>query len=169
MSQETHVLAAARRELKRRKTRRLRREGLAPAVLYGYGVEPTSIQLDAKEFETMYRDAGRTSLVDLSIENGTPVRVFVQDVQRHPITQALRHVDFHAVNLRQEITTDVPVVLVGEPAAVHNNLGVLLHGLETVTVTALPADLPHQLEVSVEGLEAVDDAIHVSDLPVAGN
>ncbi len=167
MSHETYALAAAKREVVGKKSRRLRREGKIPAVLYGFGVDSTNLQLDAKEFETIYRNAGRTALVDVSVDEGLPVRVFVQDVQRHPISLALYHVDFHAVNLRQEITTDVPIVLTGEAPAVHNNEGVLLRGLETVSVTALPTELPHQIDVSIESLEVLDDTIHVSDLPAS--
>jgi len=169
MSHETYALAAAKREVVGKKSRRLRRQGKIPAVLYGFGVDSTNLQLDAKEFETVYRDAGRTALVDVSVDEGRPVRVFVQDVQRHPISLALYHVDFHAVNLRQEITTDVPIVLTGESPAVHNNEGVLLRGLETVSVTALPTELPHQIDVSIESLEALDDTIHVSDLSLSGD
>lgn len=169
MSHETYALAAAKREVVGKKSRRLRRQGKVPAVLYGFGVEATNLQLDAKEFEAVYRDAGRTALVDVSVDTGRPVRVFVQDVQRHPISQVLYHVDFHAVNLRREITTDVPIVLTGEAPAVHNNEGVLLRGLETVSVTALPTELPQQIEVSIESLEALDDTIHVSDLPQSGD
>jgi large subunit ribosomal protein L25 len=169
MSHQNFALAAGRRELVGKKARQLRKQGLAPAVLYGYRVEPTNLQLDVKAFEAVYKDAGRTALVDLSIENGRPVRVFVQEVQRHPISQSLQHVDFHAVNLRQEITSEVPVVLVGEAPAVHNNVGVLLRGLETVTVHALPTELPQHVEVSIENLAEVDDAIHVSDIRVDGN
>ncbi|MDQ3856114.1 MAG: 50S ribosomal protein L25 [Chloroflexota bacterium] len=168
MSQETTGLEVSRREAVGKKVRRLRKQGYIPAVLYGYGVEPTKLQVRVKEFEAAYKAAGRTALVDLSIENTRPVKVFVQEVQRHPISQAAQHIDFHAVNLRQELSTDVPVVLVGEAPAVRNNLGVLLHGVQTVTVHALPADLPQQLEASVEGLEEVDQAIHVSDLPSDG-
>ncbi len=152
MSHQTYTLGAARREFTGRKARRLRKEGVAPAVLYGYRVEPTNLQLDIKEFEAIYRQAGQSALVDLMIADGRPVRVFVQEVQRHPISQALLHVDFHAVNLRQEITSEVPVVLVG-----------------TVTVHALPTELPPHLDVSIESLQEVDEAIHVSDLPTSGS
>lgn len=167
MSHETPVLGAARRELLGKKSVVLRKQGLAPAVLYGYAVEPTSIQIDVREFEAVYRQAGRTALLDLNVGQGRPVKVFVQDVQRHPVNAALLHVDFHAVNLREAITSDVPIILVGEAPAVHNNIGVLLRGVETVSVHALPAELPQQIEMSIESLRNVDDAIHVSDLPTA--
>lgn len=167
MSQERTTLTGSRRQLIGRKARALRKQGLVPAVLYGYNVLPTSLQVNTRDFEAVYKRAGKTSLVDLQVDEARMVRVFVQDVQRHPISDALQHVDFHAVNLREEITAEVPVVLHGEPAAVHNNLGVLLRGLETVTVHALPANLPHQIEISVEELAEVDQAIHVSDLPTS--
>lgn len=169
MSQENASLAVSRRELVGKKVRLLRRNGYIPAVLYGYNVEPTNLQVRVKEFEAAYKLAGRSTLVDLQVGDGQPVKVFVQEVQRHPISQAAQHIDFHAVNLRLEISTDVPVVLVGAAPAVHNNVGVLLRGLEAVTVHALPSDLPHQLEVSLESLAEVDETIHVSDLAIDGN
>lgn len=169
MSHETHPLAAEPRDTQgSRPSRGLRREGRAPAVLYGYGVEPTSLVVDARTFEATYRETGNTALVDLAFGQGAPVRVFIQEVQRHPITRALIHVDFHAVNLREEIETEVPVVLMGEAPAVHNSVGVLLRGLETVTVAALPADLPQHIEISIEELNEVDDGVTVADLPASG-
>ena len=166
MSQESQPLAADARELAGKKARRLHAEGLVPAALYGYGVEPAKIQVSAREFEAAYKAAGRTTLVDLKVGDARPVKVFVQEVQRHPVSMRLRHVDFHAVNLLLNVDAEVPVVLVGESPAVHNNEGVLLRGLETVTVHALPEDLPHQVEVSIEGLTEIDQAIHVSDFTV---
>lgn len=164
MSQQDHGLAATRRELTGRKMRHIRKQGSVPAVLYGYQVEPTKLTLNAREFEAAYKTAGRTTLVDLSVEDARPVKVFVQDVQRHAISNAVQHVDFHAVNLRVTVDAEVPVVLVGESPAVHNNEGVLLRGLETVVVHALPQDLPHQIDVSIEGLTEVDQTITVADL-----
>lgn len=169
MSQEHQTLAVTPRELTGKKVHRLRKQGFVPAVLYGYGVKPTNMQVSARDFEAMYKAAGKTTLVALTAENGRSVQVFVQEVQRHPISKVPLHIDFHAVNLLLEITTEVPVVLTGEPVAVHNNVGVLLHGLDTVSVRALPADLPHQLDISVEDLAEVDQALHVSDLPTDGN
>ncbi len=169
MSDQDYSLSVEEREAVGKKTRALRRSGLLPAALYGYGVEPTKVQLPAREFEAVYRHAGSTSLVDLKLGSRKPVKVFVHEVQRHPISRDVLHVDFLAVNLRQEVTTEVPVVLVGESPAVESNLGVLLRELETVTVRALPQDLPHQIEVPAERLAEVEDEITVGDLPTDGN
>lgn len=167
MANQTYQLAAQSRELRGKKMGRLRRSGLVPAVLYGYNVQPTAIQLDAHDFEITYRATGKTALVDLSLDSGRAVRVFVHDVQRDPVTRGVRHVDFLAVNLNEAITAAVPVVLTGIAPAVHNGTGVLLRGVESVQVQARPAELPHEIQVSVEGLADVDQAIHVSDLPTA--
>lgn len=169
MSQDNLTIIANRRQLLGKKAKRLRKQGVVPAVLYGYNVQPTNLQVNAREFELTYRNAGKTSLVSLNVEDARPVRVFVHEVQRHPITLAAQHIDFHAVNLREEISAEVPIVLHGEAPAVHNNIGVLLRGQETVTVHALPTELPHQIDVSVEGLEDVDQALHVSDIRIDGN
>lgn len=167
MANQTYQLAAESRELRGKKTGRLRRQGLVPAVLYGYNVQPTALQLDAHDFEITYRSTGKTTLVDLSLDGERAVRVFVHEVQRDPVTRGVRHIDFLAVNLNEALTAAVPVVLSGVAPAVHSGAGVLLRGVETLQVQARPADLPHEIQISVDGLEEVDQAIHVSDIPTA--
>jgi large subunit ribosomal protein L25 len=167
---KTYELVVQPREISGRGGKKLRRQDLVPGTVYGHHVDAESVQVSQRELDRVYMRAGSNSLVDLKIgEDATARKVFIYKVQRDPVTHSLRHVDFMVVNLLEEITTAVPVVLVGEAPAVTRKEGLLLHGVDRVQVRALPADLPSLLEADVSGLEAVDDAIHVSDLTIPGN
>jgi large subunit ribosomal protein L25 len=163
----TYELAVELRRLVGKASRRLRKQGIIPGVLYGYQVTPTPVQVPLRDLERIYLHAGRTTLVDLRLAgDGTAHKVFIHDVQRDPVTHQLAHVDFMAPNLQAEITAQVPLLLVGEAPAVAQGIGLLLHGIDHIEVRALPANLPHVIEVDISRLESLDDTIHVSDLTV---
>jgi large subunit ribosomal protein L25 len=158
------------REVTPRGAKKLRREHILPAIVYGHKVEPIAVAVDQKEMERLYVRAGGSTLIDLKVgEEGATHKVFVHDVQRNPTTHSLTHVDFIAVNLREEMTTTVPLALVGESPAVRLGEGVLIHPLDHLQVRALPMELPPLIEVDISGLEDVDDSIYVSDLKVSEN
>jgi large subunit ribosomal protein L25 len=163
----TYELVVQKRDLIGKRTKRLRREHILPAVVYGYGVTSLPVQADQKEFEHVYLRAGSNGLVDLKVgESDQPRKVFIHTVQRHPITHTIQHVDFLAINLQEETTTTVPLVLVGEAPAVRLGEGMLLQQLDHLQIRALPSDIPALIEVDISGLDDVDAAIHVSDLQV---
>lgn len=157
-------LSAQPREIAGRAVKRLRREGLLPAVVYGQARESQLIQLDAHEFELLRRHAGRNALVDLTLDGGRPQPVLVQGIQEHPVTRHPLHVDFLVVNMREERTVDVPIVMVGESDAVDRQGGVLLHLRDTVQVRALPDALPAGLELDITPLDSFDVVLHASDI-----
>src|SRR5690349_6185519 len=117
---ETIELTVEPRELTGKASKKLRRQGLVPGILYGYSVnEPIPIQVEGRLFERVYHRAGFVHLVDLRIgETGPAAQALVSSVKRDPVTHALAHVDFKAVNPRLEITGRVPIVLTGESPAV---------------------------------------------------
>src|SRR5687767_10198617 len=150
-----------------KQVKQLRREELVPAVVYGYKVEPEAVQVAQKELERIYLRAGNSNLVDLKIgESGKPRKVFIHNVQRSPIGHNLLHVDFMAVNLTQEMTLSVPIALTGESPAAKADDAILTHGLDHVQARALPSNIPSVFELSIESLEEIDQALHVSDLEV---
>jgi large subunit ribosomal protein L25 len=168
--QKTYELVVQPRELTGKRTKKLRRQHILPAVVYGYGVQSRPVQTDQKEFERVYLRAGANALVDLKVgEMDQPRKVFVHAVQRDPITHAVEHVDFLAVNLSEEITTTVPLAIVGESPAVRIGEGMLLTQLDHLQIRALPGDLPPVVEVDISGLDELDKAIHVSDLEIPEN
>lgn len=150
-------------------TRRLRAVGIVPGVLFGKTAGSVPVQLDGKALEALYREAGRTSIVRVSIDGGRPTSAVIKSLQRHPLSGRAVHVDFFAPDLTHEMTVEVPIVFSGEPPAVEATGGFLDTAMSMLRVKALPADLPHELHVDLTPLIDLDAAIHVREVPVADN
>lgn len=157
-------LAAQKRTVTGKRVARLRRTGRLPAVVYGHGVDSQSIDVDAHEFDLLRRHAGRNAIVDLRLDGGRARPVLVHGVQEHPVARRPLHVDFFVVRMTEELTVDVPIVMVGESVAATRDGGTLLHLLDAVKVRALPDSLPQTLELDVTPLDSFDAVLHVSDL-----
>jgi len=158
--------ASVRAQTRRNANKQLRASGRVPAVIYGRQTQPQSLQVDAKELETMFHHgASENLLVDLSVKDDAKSNrlALVQDVQHHPLTGKVLHVDFHEVAENEKVTISVPVETTGEPIGVKLSGGVLEHVLFKVKVRALPKDLPEQIVLDVSSLE-VDRAIHIGDI-----
>lgn len=159
-------LSATKRTTAGRKVKKLRKEGILPANIYGKKVASLAVQVDKKEFNSIFIKAGETGLVELTV--GEKVHpVLIHNVQFNPVTEEPLHVDFLQVDLKEKVTTKVPVHLVGEAQAVKDKIGVLLTLLSEVEVEALPADLPEKIEVKIDGLSAINQTVKVSDLKVS--
>ena len=157
------------RELKGRKTEELRREGMIPAVLYGPGIENKDLTVTGKEFANLFRQAGKSSLVGLRVENEAKnFMVLINDLSVDPVSGKTIHIDFYQPDLKKEIEADVPLVFVGESPAVKDLGGTLIKNFDEIAVKALPADLPREIKVDISVLKNFDDAIAVKDLTVAG-
>jgi large subunit ribosomal protein L25 len=153
------------REAQGKANKRLRREGIVPGVVYGKGEGSTNVQVEAKTFETLYRAAGKTSVVKFRLPGASRATSgFIKSVQRHPLSGSAIHVDYYLVNLNVEMEVDVPLVFTGEAPAVEETGGTLLHNLNAIHVKALPNDIPHEVTVDVSVLKSLDVAIHVKDL-----
>jgi large subunit ribosomal protein L25 len=150
-------------------TKRLRAAGVVPGVVFGKKAGSVPIQLDAKALDQLYREAGRTSIVKISVDGGQSTSVVIKSIQRHPLSGRALHVDFFAPDLTHEMTVDVPLAFIGEPPAIEATGGFLLTSLANLRVKALPADLPHELTVDLTPLVDLEAAIHVSDIAVAEN
>jgi large subunit ribosomal protein L25 len=149
-------------------TRRLRASGVVPGVLFGKTAGSVAVQLDAKALDLLYRRAGRTSIVRISVDGGSATSAVIKSMQRHPLTGRVLHVDFFAPDLTLEMTVDVPIVFSGEAPAVEATGGSLFTSLDHLKVKALPSDLPHEVSVDVSSLVDLETAIHVSDLKLEG-
>jgi large subunit ribosomal protein L25 len=160
-------LQATSRDARGSHNKPLRREGRVPAVLYGHNVEPRAITTEAKLLHRVWMRAGRTQLVDLTVDGGSAQKVLVREMQIDPRSNRPIHADFFAVNLLEKLTAEVPVVLAGEsPAVVDAKVGTLQQLVNTLRVECLPADLPAQFSVDVSGLTEIDQGIHVRDIPL---
>lgn len=141
----------------------LRKAGEIPAVFYGIGKTTTSISVPIVDFKKIWREAGESSTVKISIDNSN-IDVLIHEVQVHPITDEPIHVDFLVVDMNKKIKVNVPLEFIGISNAVKNGLGNLVKVLHEVEIEALPKDLPHNLEVDISKLEKVEDQIFVSDI-----
>lgn len=157
-------LVAEPRTITGKKVASLRRSGKVPGVVYGHGHESQPIQIDAHEFDLLRRHHGRNALLDLTLGKGKPTPVMLQGVQEHPVTRRPVHVDLFVIKLTEEMSIDVPVAFVGEAPAVKRDGGTLLHLRDSVTVRALPTDLPSVLEIDAERLVDFETVISVGDL-----
>lgn len=162
-------IAVEPRDVTGKRTKRLRAAGIVPGVVFGKTAGSVAVQLEAKALEALYREAGRTSIVKVSVDGGSPTSVVIKSIQRNPLTGRALHVDFFAPDLTQEMMVDVPLVFVGKAPAVEETGGSLFTSLGHLKVRALPADLPHEFNVDVSSLVDLEAAIHVSDLAVAAN
>jgi large subunit ribosomal protein L25 len=168
MAQHTE-LKAAKRELLGKKVRRLRAAGILPATVYGHNVTPLSIQVDAREFRTLLRSQGRTQLVDLVIESERPRPVFIKQTAVDAKRNALLHVEFFQANLREKLTTHLPLHFAGDSPAVREG-GILLTVLDHVDIECLPDDVPAGgIEVDVSQIAEMNGSIHVGDLVIPEN
>lgn len=166
MTDKSLTLKAERRDLTGKKVKRLRAEGKVPAVLYGFKTENTSLAIDAKAFRRLYNKAGGSTLVNLEIDGQQPVQILIQDAQLDPVTDAALHVDFFAVNMKEEVETEVPLVFVGESPAVEVQDGSLVTNLTELEIKTLPANIPSEIEVDITALKTFEDQIRVGDLKV---
>jgi large subunit ribosomal protein L25 len=148
--------------------RKLRAAGRIPAILYGRGIDPIPLSVEAEAFEsTLLTGAGANVLLDLVIhENGATHSeiAMVQEMQRDVLRRRIIHVDLHKINLTEKIHARIPVALRGEARGAKEG-GILQHLLREVEVECLPAELPEHFDLDVSSL-VVGHSLHVSDLHV---
>lgn len=165
MRMATYELTAQPRTIVGKEVKKLRREGLVPAVLYGPGIEGIhSISLAAKEIERAYTQLGRSALLRLTVAGGETRSVLIHQVQHDYHHRHLTHVDFFAPNMRVELTVAVQVVLTGEAPAVKSEDGILVQSATEIQVTALPDNVPAVIAVDVTGLTEIHSQITAGDL-----
>jgi large subunit ribosomal protein L25 len=163
-------LNAKIRKEKGKKTRVLKDSGRIPAVLYGHKVENVLLDVDYKEFQRAYKEAGESSLIELNIE-GIKERkaVLVHDLQRDPLTENFVHIDFFQTSLTEQVEVAVPLVFEGVSPAVKDLGGTLVKNISELDVKALAQNLPHEIRVNIENLKTFEDHILVKDLSLPEN
>ncbi len=157
-------LSATKRDVQQKDLNKQRAEGRLPAVVYGHGVEPVSLSVEAIAFDKVYRQVGESSLFDLVIDKQAPVKVLIQSVQVHPTKKAFLHVDFHQVRMNEIITAEIPLKFVGEPKAVKDLGGVLIKNANEIKVECLPTDLVREIEVDISVLADFEKGFMIKDL-----
>ena len=163
MAQVT-LKAATGRQLGSRASRRLRREGQVPAVVYGRGTEPRHVAVDHHDLSVAFHtDAGFNVLINLEIDESAGIPTLVRVIDRHPYRPQFRHVDFVQVSLTEKVQAEVTLHFIGNPPGVKEG-GILSPIKNEVEIEALPAEIPAFIEVDVSHLNINDD-IRVRDLP----
>ena len=148
--------------------RRLRRQGITPANIFGHGASH-AFQAPARVFEHLLAHGGRTNLVAIALDGDAPLTALLKTIQRDPRTAQLVHLDFQAVSLTELVSTSVPMRFVGEAPAVTREGGVMTHPLSALRIEAPASEIPDYIEVDVSGLLELNAAIHVGDLTIPAN
>lgn len=141
----------------------MRREGYVPSVVYGGGTENQNVKVNEKAFKDLLRaSASENILLNLELDGGGSQSAFLKEVQHHPITGRVLHIDFLAIDQKTEITASLPVELHGEPVGVKEG-GLLEQLMHSVEIVSLPKDLPDIIVVDVANLE-IGDAMHIGEV-----
>lgn len=164
MTTQVATLPVQPRTVLGKKVSQLRRQGITPVHLYGAGAEPKTLQVDSLALRRVLTHVGHNRPVEV-ITEGTGDRslAFVREIQFHPLTLDVLHVDLFRVDAAATTTVDVPLELVGDSNAVHLG-GSLIQNLHTVSVEARPLDVPPSIAVDVSVLDDFGKSIRVSDL-----
>jgi large subunit ribosomal protein L25 len=160
---EQKLKASPRSDTGKGAARRVRAEGRVPAILYGRGIEPTSLAVDARELShLLHTDAGMNVLIDLQVEGEGEHLVLARELQQDHVRNRLVHVDFVAISRDEKITVEVPISVVGDSPGVKEG-GVVEHHTWDLEVECLPGDVPENIEADVSNV-ALGESLHVSDL-----
>lgn len=146
--------------------KKLRASGRVPATIYGRQAKPQNLEVVYDEIsELLHHSASENLLVDLSVENDARAKrlALVQEIQHHPLSGKLLHVDFHEVAENEKVTVSVPIETDGEASGVKNNGGTLEHVMFKLKIRCLPKDLPEQITVDVSALE-IGKSLHLGDI-----
>ncbi|HEY5984402.1 MAG TPA: 50S ribosomal protein L25 [Anaerolineales bacterium] len=162
---EKVVIKATKRDVTGKQVGALRRAGKLPAVIYGRHTEPINITLDAHSAGLVLSKVGSSTLISVEVD-GKEYPALVRERQRDYLKDTLKHVDFLAVSLTENIRASVRIEVTGTSPAVKDLNAVLVTGLHSISVECLPTDLPDRIVVDISGLAQVGDGIHVRDLQV---
>ena len=162
---DTSLVADPRTPVGSRPTRRLRSSGRIPAVVYGEGVGPLSVSVEARDLRHALSTAAGLNAV-LTVHVGSEeYMAMAREIQRHPVRGTVTHVDFQVVDPDRPVSADVTVLLTGDPIELHHQDGVLEQQLFSISVRAKPSEIPQHFEVDISAL-VVGTAVRVSDLVI---
>ena len=164
MANQLKINAQPRTEAGRNAVKKIKQAGLVPAVIYGAKDPARNIQIVERELARLLDHAASESvLVEVNLQDGGSRTALIQEVQHHPVTGKVLHVDLHVVAMDELMDAEVQVETTGEAAGVTTGGGVLEVILRQLEISCLPGDLPESITVDVSKLN-IGDSIHVKDL-----
>lgn len=159
--------ALPREERGKNAMRRLRSEGLVPAVLYGHRDATQALSVSAQELDKLLGLISvENTIIDLAIDGGTPTSTLVREIQRHPSRRIVQHIDFLQIHAGEKISLEIPVRLHGTPVGVRDNGGILQEVLRELHVECLPRDIPEAIDIEIADLD-IGGSVHVRDIEIA--
>lgn len=169
MVDEVKLAAEVRKDFSGSRINELRNEGLVPAIIYGPDIkENIPIIIDKKEFKAVIStEHGENALIKLSVKGKKAVTTIVKEIQVHPVSMNILHVDFSQIKLTEKVEVEVPLEVVGEAIGVKDEGGILEHIIRKVKVRCLPTDIPGHFELDVSEL-GVGSGLKIADISVPG-
>jgi large subunit ribosomal protein L25 len=159
------TLTATPRTVTGKKVKVLRRGGVVPIHMFGRGIESQSLQADSRTLSVVLPQAGTNVPITIDVDGQDGDNVcFVRQVQRHPVSEALLHVDFQRVDISRKVSAEVPLLVEGVSLAVEEMEGTLLQTLSSISVEALPMSMPASFTVDISILDDFDKTIRVATL-----
>ena len=170
MAIDVQTLNLDHRSITGKKVRQLRRQGVIPVHLYGADIDPVNLQVDDRTLNRMLLQVGTNVPVSLEFEGQAMENIcFVREVQRNPVTEEVIHVDFLRVDITKTISAEVPLSVAGAAPAVSQMAGTLLQNIQSLSIEALPMDMPAEIPIDVSVLIDFDVSIVVGDVEVPDN
>jgi large subunit ribosomal protein L25 len=158
-------LSAKIRKETGKKTNILRKADIIPAVVYGHKIKNVMLEIEYKDFQKVYSKAGVNSLIELDVAGEKEKKiVLIHDYQKDPVTDKFIHVDFFETSAKEEVEVKIPLVFEGTALAVKELGGTFVKNISELQVKALPQNLPHEIKVSIDGLNTFENRILVKDL-----
>lgn len=162
---DTSLQAEIRTALGSAESRRMRRAGRVPAVVYGRESDPQSVAVDARElYAALHTEAGLNAVITLSVD-GSELTTLAREIQRHPLRGDVTHLDFVRISLTEKVAAEVGIDFEGVPIGVKDDGGIVETIRATVNIEALPTAIPSSIVLDIEDL-TIGDVLRVSDLPV---
>lgn len=157
------LLAKTRKETGK-KAKKITAENKIMAVIYGPNSENKNLELNYRDFSNAYKEAGQSTLIDLGIEDQSPIKVLIQDIVKDPISNRFTHIDFYQLDVDKKLKVEVELNFVGEAPAVKVHGGELIKALDKIEVECLPKDLIKTIDVDIITLENIGDHICAKDI-----
>ncbi|MCL2280678.1 50S ribosomal protein L25 [Candidatus Saccharibacteria bacterium] len=160
------TLVVDKREVTGKQVAKLRQDGLVPAVIYGSDSEPANVQLSWQDAQRIVREAGRHTPVELTLDGKTSTTL-IKSVDRAPARRDITHISFQRVRADEVVTTETPLVLIGESESVAAKAGlIILPTLEKIEIRVKVSELPDKIEIDASKLAEPGDRLLMSDIEI---